>query len=216
MKRVLILCAVFALTAAQVSCEKSPSDTDSGRRTGGFAVVIDPAHGGPDAGTKFTSGSQEKAVTLLLAGVLAADLRAKGTAVTLTRTGDHFVSYPQRREIIRTAGADLVISLHAGLHTNQTGPQAVSVFYQAGNTGSVRLMTALHRTWQGSPALQGGESQPAHFLMLDSPVPSVILDLNALVETEGEGRLADPEFLHALSASLVRAVETYRNANISR
>lgn len=216
MKYALVLCAVFALAVMQVSCEKSPSDTGTGHRSGGFAVVIDPGHGGPDPGAVFTSETREKDVALSLANRLAVGLREHGMVVTLTRTGDRFVSFAQRREIVRNAHADLVISLHAGLHSKEADPGAVTTFYQAGNTGSVRLNTALHRTWHTQPALQTGKSRPAHFLMLESPVPSVIIDVRSLAGSAGGQKLTEPEFLQSLSASLVQAAETYRGATRSR
>jgi N-acetylmuramoyl-L-alanine amidase len=75
-------------------------------------VVLDPGHGGEDAGVT-AGGAVEKDLTLALARVLKGDLeRRLPVRVVLTRTGDVAVSAGQRAEIANRVRADLVVSLH--------------------------------------------------------------------------------------------------------
>jgi N-acetylmuramoyl-L-alanine amidase len=75
-------------------------------------VVIDPGHGGRDAGAVGPHGLREKNVTLAIARKLANRLRAQGLSVVLTRDRDVFVSLDERTRIANEAHADLFVSIH--------------------------------------------------------------------------------------------------------
>ncbi|MFO7545520.1 MAG: N-acetylmuramoyl-L-alanine amidase [Trueperaceae bacterium] len=73
-------------------------------------VVLDPGHGGADAGIAMPSFGSEGALTLAFADRLAALLRARGIEVRSTRDTDHDV--PLERRSAAGVGADLFLSLH--------------------------------------------------------------------------------------------------------
>ena len=76
-------------------------------------IVIDPGHGGEDAGAVGRNGTYEKNIVLSLAKQLRDDInQRKGFKAFLTRTGDYFVPLEKRVEIARDYGADFFISLH--------------------------------------------------------------------------------------------------------
>jgi N-acetylmuramoyl-L-alanine amidase len=78
-------------------------------------VVLDPGHGGIDAGVQ-SDGVLEKTLTLDLAKAVADELRRRtGVRVTLTRTDDRDMSQLGRAELANRAEPDLVISLHFGM-----------------------------------------------------------------------------------------------------
>lgn len=74
-------------------------------------VVIDPGHGGADAGTR-AEGALEKDLALALARQLAGDLERRGVRVVLTRLDDRALAQEARAEIANRARADLVLSIH--------------------------------------------------------------------------------------------------------
>jgi N-acetylmuramoyl-L-alanine amidase len=77
-------------------------------------IVIDPGHGGDDAGVKGTRGTLEKSVTLAVARRLKAAIEARlGARVLLTHDGDQTVGLDQRAAVANNNKADLFISLHA-------------------------------------------------------------------------------------------------------
>ncbi len=84
-------------------------------KPGPFVVVIDPGHGGADAGAvNATTGVIEKDVVLAVARQLKAALEtAGGFDVRMTRTGDTFVSLDRRVQFSEAAEANLFISIHA-------------------------------------------------------------------------------------------------------
>jgi N-acetylmuramoyl-L-alanine amidase len=73
-------------------------------------VVLDPGHGGADAGIAVASFGSESALTLAFTERLAALLLARGVEVRSTRDTDHDV--PMERRSAAGVGADLFLSLH--------------------------------------------------------------------------------------------------------
>ncbi|MEI6860925.1 MAG: N-acetylmuramoyl-L-alanine amidase [Verrucomicrobiota bacterium] len=76
-------------------------------------IVLDPGHGGADAGTvNATLGVFEKTFALDVAQRLKPLLEAKGYQVVLTRTDDRYIPLPERPALANRARADLFISIH--------------------------------------------------------------------------------------------------------
>ncbi|MEO8551937.1 MAG: N-acetylmuramoyl-L-alanine amidase [Kofleriaceae bacterium] len=82
-------------------------------------VVLDPGHGGSNAGAQGPA-LHEKQLTLALATQIAAKLREHGIAVELTRTDDRTLTLRQRAEHADRAGADLFVSIHANASPTRT------------------------------------------------------------------------------------------------
>ncbi|HTR97816.1 MAG TPA: N-acetylmuramoyl-L-alanine amidase [Candidatus Acidoferrales bacterium] len=75
-------------------------------------VVLDPGHGGADAGVQ-AGGVSEKDLTLALARQLTGEIEARtGARVLLTRTDDRALAPDDRAEFANRSRADLVIALH--------------------------------------------------------------------------------------------------------
>lgn len=77
-------------------------------------VVIDPGHGGDDAGVRATGGLDEKELTLDVARRLRGLLEARlGLRVLLTRDDDRTLGLDERAAVANNNKADLFVSLHA-------------------------------------------------------------------------------------------------------
>jgi N-acetylmuramoyl-L-alanine amidase len=76
-------------------------------------IVIDPGHGGKDAGVRGTEGTQEKEVTLSVARRAKAAIEGRlGIRVLLTRDDDRNVPLEERTAVANNNKADLFLSLH--------------------------------------------------------------------------------------------------------
>jgi len=94
----------FEAFAAEGAAEPRPLRT----------IVVDPGHGGSDAGVQ-AEGVLEKSLALGLAELVADELqRRSGARVTLTRRDDRDLAQETRAELANRARADLVLSLHVG------------------------------------------------------------------------------------------------------
>lgn len=87
--------------------------------TGVRVIVIDPGHGGTDAGAS-AMGNSEKDLTLAIARKLRATLQSRlGTTVLLTRDTDVSLTSEARSAVANNNQADLFISLHVGYSANK-------------------------------------------------------------------------------------------------
>ncbi|MBL9020133.1 MAG: N-acetylmuramoyl-L-alanine amidase [Myxococcales bacterium] len=82
-------------------------------------VVLDPGHGGSNAGTR-GAGLHEKQLTLVLANLVAQKLRAGGVTVELTRTDDRTLTLRQRIAHANRRAADVFVSIHANASPTRT------------------------------------------------------------------------------------------------
>jgi N-acetylmuramoyl-L-alanine amidase len=77
-------------------------------------VIIDPGHGGDDAGVRVEGGPQEKQLTLDVARRLRGLLEARlGLRVVLTRDDDRELGLDERAAVANNSKGDLFLSLHA-------------------------------------------------------------------------------------------------------
>jgi len=84
-------------------------------------VVLDPGHGGSNAGAQGAVPSlHEKQLTLAIATQVAAKLREHGIAALLTRTDDRTLTLRQRTDAADRANADLFVSIHANASPTRT------------------------------------------------------------------------------------------------
>jgi N-acetylmuramoyl-L-alanine amidase len=84
-------------------------------------VVLDPGHGGSNAGAKGAVPSlHEKQLTLAIATQVAAKLRDHGISVELTRTDDRTLTLRQRVDHADRVNADLFVSIHANASPTRT------------------------------------------------------------------------------------------------
>jgi len=76
-------------------------------------IVIDPGHGGKDAGAVGYKKYKEKIAVLKISKLLKNLLKKQGYKVYLTREEDKFIKLSQRTHFANLKNADLFISIHA-------------------------------------------------------------------------------------------------------
>jgi N-acetylmuramoyl-L-alanine amidase len=104
-------------------------------------VVIDPGHGGMDAGAK-GQAAVEKDLTLTLARRVRPALQMRlGTTVLLTRDSDVALDNEARSAVANNNQANLFISLHAGFSPNKLDADS-SVFVMKENFGEAFATTS--------------------------------------------------------------------------
>ncbi|MBU6364681.1 MAG: N-acetylmuramoyl-L-alanine amidase [Gemmatimonadetes bacterium] len=124
--RELLRVAVRPVAAASSPPSRTPSSAEVRRRV----VVVDPGHGGRDAGMvgMRVNGRTllEKQVTLAVARAVRSALQARGVEVVLTRDTDTLVSLADRGGMATRAAGGLFLSLHVNAASPEwTSPGAV-------------------------------------------------------------------------------------------
>lgn len=165
-------------------------------------VVIDPGHGGIDAGASSADGTEEKGIVYDVSQRLAATLRAGGRYdVVLTRTGDAFVSLDDRVAIARRAHAALFVSIHADAlagNTDVSGATVYTVSDRASDTEAARI--AEH---ENKADLAGGVTTAT---APDTGVADILFDL-----TRRETRA----YTHVFSRSLITYLKEVQKLNVN-
>jgi N-acetylmuramoyl-L-alanine amidase len=164
-------------------------------------VVLDPGHGGIDAGATGIDKVQEKDIVFQFTQLLAAKLQASGRyTVVLTRNSDVFVSLDDRVQVARNAHAALFVSIHADTISSTTpvaGATVYTVSERASDAEAARIAESENRA-----DLAGGivPASPA-----DAPqVNDILFDL-----TRRETRT----YAHVFSRTLINYLKNVTNLN---
>lgn len=111
--------AVIVLLSASLAVADPPSGSVG--EPDAPLVVLDPGHGGTNAGAPAVrDGVFEKHLTLALAFELRDLLVARGVRVVLTRETDEYLTLRERAAIANKLRADAFVSIHANASPNHT------------------------------------------------------------------------------------------------
>jgi N-acetylmuramoyl-L-alanine amidase len=150
-----------------------------------FVLVIDPGHGGDNAGCLAFDGLvEEKDVTLLLALELQAELdrRLPHARVLLTREDDTALPLARRVEIANAAEADAFISLHANASPQGTQQGFETYVLDAEASGLEAARTARRENDESLADPASGEAEPE--------VAMMVRQLELTAQRAAAGRLA--------------------------
>ncbi len=197
-------------------------------------VVIDPGHGGRDAGAVNRSlGLQEATLTLDVSLRLAKLLREAGYQVTLTRTDNRFIELPERAAIANRLGADLFISVHAnafsdarvqGLETFAYTPQGQpssgrsrlhqsdTLTYPANRNDAWNILAAFYVQKAMVESLGGRDRgvKRARFTVLQTlNCPGLLAEIGFLSNPTEGGRLKSGAYRDQVARALCRGILTY-------
>lgn len=121
---------------------------------GAPVAVIDPGHGGQEAGAVGESGLEEKDLVLDVARRLRSRLSAAGFAVALTRDQDVAMDLTSRTALANSLGASLFVSLHANASFRASARGAETYFLASGVADEAAVGLARgeeSRSEQGQP-----------------------------------------------------------------
>lgn len=108
-------------------------------------IVIDPGHGGRDAGAVSPWGVMEKDLVLQIAREVKDIIDDKmGIRVLLTRDGDYFVPLEERTRIAAGVNADLFISIHAN-STKGRRIQGIETYFMSPDASDEDAMAAAEK-----------------------------------------------------------------------
>jgi N-acetylmuramoyl-L-alanine amidase len=234
MKKTMFVCAmavVMGFLAAVGLCVRAlggvgaVSAFDTGLR-----VVIDAGHGGIDGGVVGRkTGKRESDINLEIAYALRGVLEEMGFDVTMTRktqaglydtTAKGFKKrdMEKRREIIREAKPDFVLSIHQNFYPVSVyrGGQAfypVSETENAGNAGSKRLAEILQTKMNGLYAEENVKvrkvAQGDFFILRCYDCPSVLLECGFLSNAADEALLCQPAWRKKLAQNIASGLIEY-------
>ena len=180
-----------------------------------FTVVIDPGHGLPDGGA---TGIAEEGINLNYAMALRDELSALNIAAVLTREDENALNADKkkdmaaRRDIINSAGAAAVISIHM----NKFGDRSVSgpmAFYMKGSAEGERLAKCVLDGVCGAIGRPLRHVNPGdYYIIKNSEPPSVILECGFLSNANDEALLQNEEHMRAMMKGAAEGILKYVEA----
>ncbi len=228
---VILLVLVLSLVPVPASAAR-PSG--SGAK---HLVIIDPAHGGNDAGVRLSEKLQEKTVTLLLADMVQRELQKSDTLeVRLTRGGDKDVSLTSRMKTAQAPHSALFIGLHvnAGFGKQSSGYELYFPGFDQPSSGpapseknesaeilrdmtknqylnsSVRLAQGIQRNLERVFPRKGRGLRDAPVVILDDlQIPAVVVEIGFATNAEDRKKIADAGTQKAVARALANGIKDF-------
>lgn len=198
------------------------------KEAGYRVVVIDPGHGGQDAGARGARGVLEKTQAFDIARRVQAHLVKSGFEVHLTRESDRFIELDQRAERAKRWGADLFVSIHLNsAKSDASGSETYTMTaagYLSTSGGRAEGATSGNRfdalnselayqvqramTTQAQTVDRG--VRRARFVVLKhAPCPAVLVETGFLSNRKEEARFTTEKFREELALGIARGVYNY-------
>ena len=192
----------------------------------GATVIVDPGHGDTDVGTKGVStGRLEKEVNLEIALKLRNVLEGKGYTVIMTRESDEPIAaadepdakvrkaadMAKREEIIRTANADVFVSVHQNFFEQGAGAAGPQVFYRDREAPGYELAQYVQRALNeqlgiaNSRDVNSGDYQ----LLRPGNQASIIVECGFFSNPEEDQKLQKDDYQQAVAQAVGSGIETY-------
>lgn len=142
----------------------------------GVTVVLDAGHGGNDPGAFGIQNAQEKHLTMQTTQTIAQKLRNAGANVQLTRTGDEYLSLPERVNKSTHFNTNVFISVHYNAYPIQAVNGFSTHFF---TNGEDRQLASVMQSELESqlPLHSRGIMQDDYYVLRKNPNLSVLLEL---------------------------------------
>jgi N-acetylmuramoyl-L-alanine amidase len=182
----------------------------AGPSLAGKTVVIDPGHGGPDAGWS-VDGLVERDIVADLAGQLEGRLQAVGVNAHLTHRVNDNPDEADRVAFANRTNADLLVSLHCDGHESRAPHGVASYYFGSERTSSVvgeRFADLVQREVVARTDLADCRSHPKSWpLLRGTRMPAVRLELGYLTNPHDASALASREFRAVVAEAILAAVQ---------
>ena len=192
-----------------------PFEFDGGDRV----IVLDPGHGGSDAGAIGPSGVTEKYVALEVSLKARDLLTASGYQVVMTRTTDVDVAAPgvpdstelQARVDKAPPNAALFISVHCNAFSNGKA-NGMETYHAPTAVQGARLARLLNEELERLGGLSNRGVKAARFyVMTHSQCPASLIELGFITNPREEQLLASDDYQQKLAQAITNAVNRYFN-----
>ena len=230
------LSGLFFLFSGEIpafSLSDALQDDASGGK--GLVVILDAGHGGEDGGAVGVNGTKEKDLNLDLTLMLAAQLRASGVTVLLTREDDRLLydknsdyagkkkqlDLAARLNAMQTARNDhpdaeiLFVSIHMNSYPSPT-VSGFQVWYSGNDPSSQALAEAVQETVsrhlqpQNHRAVKLGGSNI--FLLDRATLPAILVECGFLTNADECSRLSSEDYRREIAFSVAMAILGYHSA----
>lgn len=176
-------------------------------------VVIDPGHGGRDAGAVY-GGAKEADINLQVARLILEDLASRGVDVLMTRDVDMDVSLRQRCNLSNTVSPDLFVSLHCNAAESQSA-EGFEVWTSPGETQSDqaadRVINQLLAEFPSRRARLDwsdgdGDRESRFYVLVHTTSPAILVEMGFLSNRRERSWLLQDETHQRMARSISKGV----------
>lgn len=180
-------------------------------------ILIDPGHGGHDAGTQSISKPryQEKSLNLVTAKFLRSYLQQLGYRVSMTREKDVFLSLDKRAQLANEQKPALFVSIHYNSAPSAEAQGIEVFFYQSkenkGRTQKSKRLAQfiLKNVLAETKAKSRGVKHGNYAVIRETHMPAILIE-GGFVTNEAElQKLKDPTYLKSLAWGIAKGIEEY-------
>jgi N-acetylmuramoyl-L-alanine amidase len=176
----------------------------------GKRIVLDPGHGGDDAGEIGPGGETESDWVFRLCAKLALLLDAEHAHTMLTRGPHDGPEESQRAQLANRFGADLLLSIHLNSHPTPIAAGAATYYFQGGTVASEPgeylaglIQQALIRAGRPDCSSHG----KAYPILRETQMPAVLVEPGFITNPEELAELVGS--VDIIAKAMLEAVEQY-------
>ena len=179
-------------------------------RPGATVVVIDPGHGGADAGAVGINGLQEKNVVLSISTQVTEKLRRQGINAVLTRRGDQEIDLAPRVATAEGARARVFVSIHANaISMSRPDINGVETYYYASSEG-YRLARSIHsQILRSLSVTDRGVRQARFYVLRNTSMPAVLVETGFVTGAQDARNLASSAYRTKLAEAITQGILAY-------
>lgn len=176
-------------------------------------VVLDPGHGGPDPGAVGIGGLSEIDIVLPVSLQVASLLQQQGIEAVLTRNRDIDLDLEPRVQIAERVNADLFVSIHANaISLSRPDVNGIETYYLTDR--GLRLARVIHANMVQVPGTRDRGLRQANFYVLrNTSMPAVLLELGFVTGQDDARLLRDPAFQAQMATAIARGILQYVQQN---
>ena len=173
-----------------------------------YKIVLDPGHGGEDVGAVGASGQYEKDFTLNVALKVKERLEQdQRIEVYLTREDDDYLSLENRHSRHFAKGVDGFISIHGNAFV-ESDVSGTETFYNRRNSRAF-AKTIHNHVIEATGFNDRDVQKEAFYVLKESKVPAVLLELGFLSNPEEESIMFTEQFQDSVAEAIVAGIEEY-------
>lgn len=182
----------------------------------GTLIILDPGHGGADAGKTGENGAEEKTINLRISLITKKYLEEQGISVILTRKDDDRLADTQKQDlrervhIINEEKPVLAVSIHQNSYQG-TGVRGPQVFYypdsEKGRKAAETVQAELNSI--NEDYTREIKSNASYYILKNADVPAVIAECGFLSNPEEAELLVDEEYQETLARAIAKGIRKY-------
>ncbi len=208
-RRLLFLTVSVVLIAQWGCCRRDKGRVS--RQQLPARIVLDPGHGGKDAGAWLKGGQPEKELVLDVALRVERLLKEKRVHVLLTRRSDEYLPLRKRAKIANDSHAHLFVSIHAN-SCGCGGASGFEIYYVENAVGSESLKAArfIQRCFKrATGARDRGIRKHGYLVLAEAKCPSVLVEVGYLSNAHEARLLSRHSYRGKVAEGIAKGIIAY-------